>query len=612
MFPSSHLGALTYYALPPPPTPPFLLAGTAGRAAHPFTWKLQAMAGCRPAQPTVITPALAPIVTPMHWQTWKLALTNHPDQEFADLVVSGVRDGFRIGFNYTHLPLTTSCKRNMKSAYDHPRIVSEYLQQELAQGHILGPFQNPPCHPLTTSSFGVIPKRHQPGKWRLIVDLSSPVDHSVNDGIDARLCSLTYVSVDDIAAALLRLGRGALIAKADIKSAYRQVPVHPDDRHLLGLQWQGQYYIDAVLPFGLRSAPIIFSAVAEALEWIIRNGGVELIFHYIDDFVVLGPPQSEACERGLLSLIQTCASLGLIVADEKTEGPSTCLTVLGIEFDTVAMELRLPREKLSRLHSLLHIWHGKKSGTRRDLESLAGTLQHASKVVQPGRIFIRRIYNLLAQTSNFKPHYSIRLNAECQADIEWWHTFIQAWNGTSILSPLNRQSPDVHLWSDASGSWGCGAYWQGLWFQVPWGTLPIASESIAPKEFFPIMVACIVWGKLWRGCTVCCHCDNSAVVSVINAKSAKEPLICHMIRCLFFASAHFQFNLFALHTPGVTNEAADALSRNNLSSFNLQVPNAERLPTPVPHSLCLGLSVARPQWRSLEWREWFRSIFSRL
>ena len=182
----------------------------------------------------------------------------------------------------------------------------------------------------------------------------------------------------------------------------------------------------------------------------------------------------------------------------------------------------------------------------------------------------------------------------------------------SILSPLNRQSPDVHLWSDASGSWGCGAYWQGLWFQVPWGTLPIASESIAPKEFFPIMVACIVWGKLWRGCTVCCHCDNSAVVSVINTKSAKEPLICHMIRCLFFASAHFQFNLFALHTPGVTNEAADALSRNNLSSFNLQVPNAERLPTPVPHSLCLGLSVARPQWRSLEWREWFRSIFSRL
>ena len=168
----------------------------------------------------------------------------------------------------------------MQSAYDHPCIVSEYLQQELAQGHILGPFQNPPCHPLTTSSFGVIHKHHQPGKWRLTVDLSSPADHSVNDGIHVQLCFLSYVSVDDIAAALFRLGHGALIAKTDIKSAYRQVPVHPDERHMLGLQWQGHYYIDTVLPFGLHSAPIISSAIAEALEWIVRNRGVKLIFHH--------------------------------------------------------------------------------------------------------------------------------------------------------------------------------------------------------------------------------------------------------------------------------------------------------------------------------------------
>lgn len=93
--------------------------------------------------------------------------------------------------------------------------------------------------------------------------------------------------------------------KTDIKSAYRQVPVHPHNRHHLGLQWQG-HYIDTVLPFGLCSAAIIFSAIAEALELIVRNRGVELIFHYIDNF---GPPQSETCEKGLLSLVQTCASL---------------------------------------------------------------------------------------------------------------------------------------------------------------------------------------------------------------------------------------------------------------------------------------------------------------
>ena len=117
----------------------------------------------------------------------------------------------------------------------------------------------------------MLPKRNQLNKWRLIVNLSSLTGHSINDGIDPQLCSLSYVSVDDIAASVLKLGRGALLAKSDIKHAYRQIPVHPQDRVLLGLQWQGRYFMDATLPFGLRSAPIIFFSVADALEWIVRS-----------------------------------------------------------------------------------------------------------------------------------------------------------------------------------------------------------------------------------------------------------------------------------------------------------------------------------------------------
>ena len=108
----------------------------------------------------------------------------------------------------------------------------------------------------------------------------------------------------------------------------------------------------------------------------------------------------------------------MTLAPEKTEGPATRLTVLGVEIDSVAMELRLPPEKSARLASLLEVWHGKKTGTRRELESLVGTLQHASKVVRPGRIFLRRIYDLLAATNHFKPHYTVRLNRECRADID--------------------------------------------------------------------------------------------------------------------------------------------------------------------------------------------------
>lgn len=174
---------------------------------------------------------------------------------------------------------------------------------------------------ILVSSFGVIPKRHQPNKWGLIVDLSSPEGQSINDGIDSDTCSLSYISIDDIAATVRNLGHSALLAKTDIKHAYWQIPVQPHDRCLLGMRWQSNCFVDSTLPFSLRSAPLIFSAVADALEWLVKSRGVEHIFHYIDDFVVVGPSLSNACEHSLRTLTQTCENLGLLVAHEKTEGP---------------------------------------------------------------------------------------------------------------------------------------------------------------------------------------------------------------------------------------------------------------------------------------------------
>ena len=89
------------------------------------------------------------------------------------------------------------------------------------------------------------------------------------------LCSLQYTSVDDITTQVLTTGRGTLMAKIDIKNAYRNIPIHPTDRHLLGMEWQHQLYVNGALPFGLRSAPKIFNTVADALEWILQHRGVE-------------------------------------------------------------------------------------------------------------------------------------------------------------------------------------------------------------------------------------------------------------------------------------------------------------------------------------------------
>ena len=131
--------------------------------------------------------------------------------------------------------------------------VEEYLDKELAHGRVVQ--VDPRKIDIHINHFGVIPKGHQASTWRLIVDMSHPKGHSVNDGIDIALCSLSYATVEIAAQRVLSLGKGTLLAKLDLKSAYWMVPVHPEDRHLLGMEWQGKVLVDTALPFGLRAAP---------------------------------------------------------------------------------------------------------------------------------------------------------------------------------------------------------------------------------------------------------------------------------------------------------------------------------------------------------------------
>ena len=129
----------------------------------------------------------------------------------------------------------------------------------------MGPLDPNQLQRAQVSQFGVIPKAGQLNKWRLIVDLSSPREHSVNDGINKGLCSLKYASVENAVQRIWSMGKHELLAKIDIQHAYRNIPVHEEDRLLLVMQWQEKFYMDIILPFGLRSAPTIFSAVVDAI-----------------------------------------------------------------------------------------------------------------------------------------------------------------------------------------------------------------------------------------------------------------------------------------------------------------------------------------------------------
>ena len=163
---------------------------------------------------------LAPVskVSPLQLDQFQLELRYHPDRYAVNYVISGIREGFRIGFVASSVSLK-SASSNMRSSIEHPSVIDAYLQTEVSARRVAGPFPSLPFSSLHISRFGVIPKNNQPGKWRLILDLSSPEGHSVNDGIPKPPFTVQYVSVDAFIEGIMALGRGTLMAKFDVASA---------------------------------------------------------------------------------------------------------------------------------------------------------------------------------------------------------------------------------------------------------------------------------------------------------------------------------------------------------------------------------------------------------
>ncbi len=118
----------------------------------------------------------------------------------------------------------------MRSALDNAEVVDQYLAKEVGLKRVVGPIATSMLPEAMINSFGVIPKPHQPGKYRLILDLSRPKGSSVNDGIELEVCSLNYASVDQAVHIIMLKGKQTQMAKFDIESAYCLIPVHPEDR----------------------------------------------------------------------------------------------------------------------------------------------------------------------------------------------------------------------------------------------------------------------------------------------------------------------------------------------------------------------------------------------
>ena len=528
--------------------------------------------------------------TPLRPQILARFLTSHPDANFVSELINSLTNGFCIGYQGPHTHLTAP---NLTSARIHPTVIDEALMKEVAENRMAGPYDSPPYYNLRCSGVGVVPKKD--GGWRLINHLSAPTDNSINDFIDPRDFSLQYATIDDAIKICHTLGQGALMAKVDLKNAFRLCPVRQEDWHLLGIHWHGKYFVDKCLPFGLRSAPYLFNTVADALEWILRHYfNLSDLFHYLDDFFFAAPASSPACLNALLDMLLLCRAVGAPVKPEKVLGPSTTLTILGIELDTDLRQARLPQEKLTALLEELSqfrlVYASHHRCTKRQLLSLIGKLAFACKVIPAGRIFLRRLLDTAHSVDGFEKQ--VPITEDTIKDVEWWLRFSSEWNGVAFfLEPDWTPAHEFQLFTDAAGNLGYGAYWNCHWFSKPWPP-NLLNKSIEWKELYAIVAACKVWGKHWSGKRLLFHCDNDAVVHIWLSGRSHCPDLMDLVRDLFFIAANNNFNVMIRHIPGINNSIADALSRLQLSRFRALAPQADPHPSPTPAELMPALQPA--------------------
>jgi hypothetical protein len=520
---------------------------------------------------------------------WEKVLRTHPRPEHAAALLHFIDHGVPVLSRPTRLPASRVSTYVLPSAHEHEDAISADIQAEVRAGRVFGPFSQPPSPSFICSPVGAVTKVGST-KVRRIHHLSWPRGRSLNDSI-VPLPS-PCASVDDAVRIVLRLGRGALMAKVDIKAAFRCIPVRAADRRLLGFWWAGGFYADGALPFGMRSSPALWGAYAAALEWAARIVvGVPDLVRYVDDYWLAGPRGSDACKMFVAAFCKLCESLGVPVSPEKLreEGtPAHLCIFLGVLIDSEKLTLSLPPKRLAAIQCELDLWSNRRSCTGTELQGLIGKLGFVCSIVHSGRTFTRRLIDALydADAAGVRGHRRVKLPAAVFDDINWWRTFLQSWSGTSMM--VDTEKPALQVFTDACEG-GLGVVAGDDWTFIPvddnlrsMATIDgTAARSMPFLEASALVLAALTFGQRWSGRVVEFMCDCQPVVAAFNSwnRTSRSPLVMAAIRSLVLLSAQHSFDFRVSFLPGVRNGMADAVSRGQDAALRELLPSAAPQPT---------------------------------
>lgn len=481
----------------------------------------------------------------------------------------GIIDGFPVVNEDVDVP-SYECKNYLSILSPEAKVkMDKIIRDELSEGMIAIVEEKPKC----VHALGAVIKPD--GGIRPITDCSRPPDIAVNNFSESLIENFHYKSVNDV---VKDLRTSDYMSVIDIKSAYRAVAIQPSHRDFLGFSWEldgkEHYFHDRRLCFGLRTGPYQFNLISSFIaEVLFHIHGIKVV-QYLDDFLCTGPTFT-ACQLAQNHIIRILRFLGFYVSWKKVSAPSQVCVYLGIEIDSIKMELRLPEGKLTKIRDLLSQVANCTVIDKKTLERLTGYLAHCATIVRGGRLFCRNLYNLY-KVMHSKNLQRIRMPKSAIDDIQWWSTFASTFNGKSaIANPIC----EFVMYSDSSFA-GYGAHMAGDWVVGQWTTSPTPAQddicqhtgptpdlseperlNINVLEMWPVLVGLRRWAHYFAGKSVILYVDNTQVMYMLSNTSSTNSKCLTWLKEIFWLCIDNDIQLLPRYISSGDNFIADALSR---------------------------------------------------
>ena len=391
------------------------------------------------------------------------------------------------------------------------------------------------------------------GKKRLILDL-----RHVNQSVWKQ-----KIKFEDWRVFRTYVNKGEFLFSFDLKSGYHHVDIFPPHQTYLGFSWVfngvTKYFYFTVLPFGLTSAPYIFTKLMRPLVKFWRFNGIKIVV-YIDDGCGAAHPLEVATAQSQ-TVRYSLRDAGFVVNSTKSIwAPVQSLIWLGLEWDLALGQFRIALKRINRFLAVVdHFLCSAPYVTARERAVITGHISSMSPVVgNLARLKTRQLYKVIAAQSSWSSKFNIGLYNEALAELFYWKDHIKLLNVQHMFA---YTTPGVLVSSDASDV-ACGGVIAGtsLVCHCMWNK-DQSNQSSTWRELTTIQYSLISFKELLAGQTVVCHSDNQAAVRIIEIGSPQPGL--QKIALEIFSFCHENNITFSPEwVPRSLNIDADIISKS--------------------------------------------------